>query len=264
MGNCVAHSGFCWWLILGAITDRISCEAGLPAAENQNVGGAAMAGWLLTKGLAAVELAFVICAVWLTATISRAEDGSGTVRSADTIAIAPANDSAAPPSTVTKSVGVAESTDTGAAAPATDSTATPPAPKTPLQQAVFEIKATAADLARLTAAQRRKWETAVASLPSFCQDWSRMLHDREVNNLLHLQWQGGPGGETATYTGYGTVENCQAKESSEGVPIGKVTYEERNYALYGKSIDDAKAHPQLTRVTRTLEIFSYEKDRWFY
>jgi len=231
-----------------------------------------MALWPLRKGLAVVvpELALVVCVVWLTAATSRAEDRSGAAQSADTIAVAPASSSIAPALTVTKSVAIADSSDTGAVAPslsavpATDSPASSAAPKTALQQAVFEIKATAADLARLTVAQRRKWETAVASLPSFCQDWNRMLHDREVNNLLHLQWQTGPGGETATYTGYGTVQNCQAKESSEGVPIGKVYYEERNYALSGKSIDDAKAHPQVTRVTQTLEIFSYEKDRWFY
>ncbi len=91
-----------------------------------------------------------------------------------------------------------------------------------------------------------------------------MLHDREVNNLSHLEWHQQQGYQTATYTGYGKVQGCQAKESDEGVPIGKVSYQEMNYYLAGKSVDDAKSHPKLLGTTNTLEIFSFEKDRWFY
>jgi len=119
-------------------------------------------------------------------------------------------------------------------------------------------------LARLTKAEQKKWELATASLPGFCQDWNRMLHDREVNNLAHLEWHQQQGFQTATYTGYGQVQGCQAKESDEGVPIGKVSYQEMSYYLAGKSVDDAKSHPKLLGTTNTLEIFSFEKDRWFY
>jgi len=129
---------------------------------------------------------------------------------------------------------------------------------------VVEIKDLAERLARLTEGQRRKWKEAQAALPGFCQDWDRMLHDREVNNLSHLEWHQQQGYQTATYTGYGKVQACQAKESDEGVPICKVTYQEMNYYLAGKSIDEAKSHPKLLGTTNTLEIFSWEKDRWFY
>jgi hypothetical protein len=37
-----------------------------------------------------------------------------------------------------------------------------------------------------------------------------------------------------------------------------------SYYLAGKSVDDAKSHPKLLGTTNTLEIFSFEKDRWFY
>jgi len=119
-------------------------------------------------------------------------------------------------------------------------------------------------VAHLTAALKKKWNQAVAALPSFCGEWQRMLHDREVNNLAHLQWQQKQGYATATYVGYGKILGCKAKESEEGVPLGKVVYEERDYYLAGKTPADAEAHPQLMRTTNTLEIFSWEKDRWFY
>ncbi|MGH7840067.1 MAG: hypothetical protein ACRETH_00630 [Steroidobacteraceae bacterium] len=222
----------------------------------------------LAKKVAVVVV--LVCAVGLAAATSRAQDdgtvapvsNTNAVAAAPASASAPGDSSVVRPATDTPAIESAAPSTTTASAP--DSTVAPAARKTALQKAVFEIKATAQDLARLTAAQRRKWQVAVASLPGFCQDWNRMLHDREVNNLLHLHWHSSADGATATYIGYGTVENCQAKESSEGVPIGKVTYEERDYALSGRNIDDAKTHPQLMRTSKTLEIFSYEKDRWFY
>jgi hypothetical protein len=133
-----------------------------------------------------------------------------------------------------------------------------------LQEVKATIDSAGATLGRLTSAQRRKWERATAALPAFCHDWDRMLHDRELNNLAHLQWHERGGYETAIYTGYGKVQSCQAKESDEGVPIGKVIYQEMSYYLVGKTIDDAKTHPKVIGTTNTLEIFSWEKDRWFY
>jgi len=139
-----------------------------------------------------------------------------------------------------------------------------PALATEWQGVKADVRATAEAIARLTTDQRQKWDSAVAALPSFCHEWESLLHDREVENLTHLIWKDHDGYETATYTGYGKVRGCEAKESAEGVPIGKVTYDEKNYYLVGKSIDEAKSHPKLLGTTNTLEIFSWEKDRWFY
>jgi len=114
-------------------------------------------------------------------------------------------------------------------------------------------------------AERVRYEKAAARFPSFCHDWQRMLHDRETNNLQHLTWQTRDGAQTSTYTGYGQVETCETKESVEGVPIGKLSYEEMIYYLAGKNADEARhAPPKLIHQTHTLEIFSWEKDKWFY
>ena len=127
-----------------------------------------------------------------------------------------------------------------------------------------DIKSTAEVLERLSADQRRKWDTAVAALPGFCHEWERLLHNREVDNLTHLNWKFRDGYQTATYIGYSKIEACEAKESAQGIPIGKVVYDEKNYYLAGKTVDEAKNNPKLLGTTSTLEIFSWEKDRWFY
>jgi hypothetical protein len=136
-----------------------------------------------------------------------------------------------------------------------------PAPKNPdpLTAAMAALPATLSTLAR------HEFETAFRKLPSFCQDWQSKLHEREINNLAHVAWQEKNGYETATYVGYGKVNGCLCKESAEGVPIGKVTYDEYQYYLVGKSLNEAKvAKPKLTGTTRTLEIFSWDKEQWFY
>jgi hypothetical protein len=116
-----------------------------------------------------------------------------------------------------------------------------------------------------TPALRRTYERAASLFPTFCQDWERLLHEREVNNLEHLSWREQGGLETATYTGYGKVESCECKASKEGLPIGKISYEEINYLLTGKTMDQAKhSSPKLTGHIETLEIFSWEKNGWFY
>jgi hypothetical protein len=114
-------------------------------------------------------------------------------------------------------------------------------------------------------AERAQYEEAAARFPDFCHNWQRMLHDREINNLRHLTWQTRDGAQTSTYTGYGQVETCETKESVEGVPIGKILYQEMVYYLSGKSADEAlHAPPRLLHESHTLEIFSWEKDKWFY
>ena len=117
----------------------------------------------------------------------------------------------------------------------------------------------------LSPAQRRTYLLASSVFASFCHDWERLLHEREVNNLDHLSWREDGGMETATYTGYGKVESCECKESKEGLPIGKIGYEEISYSIAGKTVNDARrAVPKLIHQIKTLEIFSWEKDRWFY
>jgi len=117
----------------------------------------------------------------------------------------------------------------------------------------------------LTPAQRGIYQRAASAFSSFCHDWDRMLHEREVDNLDHLSWRKDGGLETATYTGYGKVESCECKASKEGTPIGKIRYQERNYSIVGKTIDQARrATPKLTHEINALEIFSWDKGKWFY
>jgi hypothetical protein len=114
-------------------------------------------------------------------------------------------------------------------------------------------------------AEEARYNQAAAKFVDFCHDWQRMLHDRESNNLSHLTWQTRGGVQTTTYTGYGQVEGCETKESAEGVPIGKISYPEMIYNLTGKTPDEARhAPPKIVHQTHTLEIFSWEKDKWFY
>ena len=119
--------------------------------------------------------------------------------------------------------------------------------------------------ASLTTLARHEFETAFRKLPSFCHDWQTKLHEREINNLANLAWEERSGYQTATYVGYGKVDGCLCKESAQGVPIGKVTYDEYQYYLVGKTLNDAKAAtPKLTGTTHTMEIFSWDKEQWYY
>jgi hypothetical protein len=132
-------------------------------------------------------------------------------------------------------------------------------------QGAAPAKSSISDLELLIPAQRRAYQRAAAAFNSFCHDWERLLHDREGNNLDHLSWRKDGGMEVATYTGYGRVESCECKQSKEGLPIGKIRYAEKNYSIAGKTIDQARhAVPKLTHEISTLEIFSWDKGRWFY
>jgi hypothetical protein len=142
--------------------------------------------------------------------------------------------------------------------------ATVPAPTIPLG-ASGVVNAEMRKFIFRSPAERVRYEKAAARFPDFCHDWQRMLRDRENNNLEHLTWQTLDGARTSTYTGYGQVEKCETKESVEGVPIGKISYLETVYFLSGKSTDEARhAPPKVIHQTHTLEIFSWEKDKWFY
>ncbi|MBV8773201.1 MAG: hypothetical protein JO166_12865 [Deltaproteobacteria bacterium] len=117
----------------------------------------------------------------------------------------------------------------------------------------------------LTPAQRRVYRRAASAFGLFCQHWENLLHEREVNNLGHLSWRNDGGLETAVYTGYGKVESCECRASKEGLPIGKIRYEEINYSIAGKTINEARhAAPKLVNEISTLEIFSWDKGKWFY
>jgi hypothetical protein len=199
---------------------------------------------------------------WLIASPSWAQTDAVAAVQPPAATIAPADAQVAPAGSILKAPADAKSPDVVAAV--TTGGANSPAASSEAQKVEVVIEQLGERLERLSTAERKKWELATASLPGFCQDWNRMLHDREVNNLSHLEWHQQQGYQTATYTGYGKVQGCQAKESDEGVPIGKVSYQEMNYYLAGKSVDDAKSHPKLLGTTNTLEIFSFEKDRWFY
>ena len=112
----------------------------------------------------------------------------------------------------------------------------------------------------MTLLERRKYESAAAAFPAFCLDWERRLHERELDNLTHIERQQRNGYQTATYVGYGKIESCETKPMVHGLPIGKLRYQEQNYYLVGKTIDEARqAKPKLIGVTNTLEIFSSGK-----
>jgi hypothetical protein len=128
-----------------------------------------------------------------------------------------------------------------------------------------EVKAEIQRITEGTPAERRLYARAAAAFPHFCQDWARMLRDRETNNLSSLNWQEKSGYETANYVGYSPIKTCECKESAEGIPLGKVTYDEENYYVVGKTIDEAKHNPpKVVGITHTLEIFSWDQNKWFY
>ncbi len=202
----------------------------------------------------------------------------------------PQADEAAAPSTISKTPPSASSQNVqSAVAHAVDNTAPNPAVTNQLPSAVSSTAAALANhetadlsalhdptlhaklndvLKKLTPERQRlnkEYEEAAALFPSFCQDWDRKLHDREVNNLAHLIWKFENGLETALYTGYSHIESCETHQSPQGFSIGKITYEEYRYKISGKTEEEAK-HTHATPVddTHTTEIFRWEKGKWFY
>ena len=145
------------------------------------------------------------------------------------------------------------------------STVGPAKTANPATNATSTVQLPVDDVELLSPSQQRTYRRAASAFTSFCHDWERLLHEREVNNLEHLSWRTDGGMETASYTGYGKVESCECKASKEGLPIGKIRYEEIIYSIAGKSIDEARhAAPKLMHEINTLEIFSWDKGKWFY
>lgn len=110
-----------------------------------------------------------------------------------------------------------------------------------------------------------EFRKASAQFPDFCKHWEQDLRDRETNNLSKLKFVPKEGYETATYTAYGKVSGCESHQSKDGYSIGKITYEEFEYYIAGRSQDEARhAAPKTVSDTHTTEIFRFDNGKWFY
>lgn len=109
----------------------------------------------------------------------------------------------------------------------------------------------------------RQFETAAARFPAFCEKWGRLLQQRDVNDVDHINWKLKDGWETGTYTGYSKIKTCSCKQS-EGFAIGKLSYDEVTYYVAGKTKEEARqARPRITSITTTTEIFRWNHGKWF-
>jgi hypothetical protein len=110
-----------------------------------------------------------------------------------------------------------------------------------------------------------EFRKASALFPDFCKHWEQDLHDRETNNLSNLKFVPKEGYETATYTAYGKIAACESHQSKDGYSIGKITYEEFEYYIVGRSEAEARhAAPKTVSDTHTTEIFRWDNGKWFY
>jgi hypothetical protein len=108
-----------------------------------------------------------------------------------------------------------------------------------------------------------RFDHAAVSFPDFCRDWQRKLHDRELNNLENISWKDQNGWKTATYLSYSPVKTCSCKPSTGGVPIGELTYQETEFYLAGRTVEEARhAQPKPVGITNTTEIFRWDKTKW--
>jgi hypothetical protein len=161
-----------------------------------------------------------------------------------------------------------KSADTGKTAVAAPSTAAEPnAQASPAEKKSLKkkVKAALQKVNPMRLVRDREFKKASAVFPAFCKDWERKLHDREVNNQGHIAFQQKDGWSTGIYTGYGPVQKCECHQSTDGYSIGKVTYDEFQYYVTGKTSDEAKhAKPKVTDTTATTELFRWDKNKWFY
>ena len=242
------------------------------AAQKGSMMVGALTGWL--AGSVATALTVTLLAAPLALgqqTDQRSEQTLASSHPSDAAELAPQPADVKPAgSTILKS---AQIPDTAQASPAAvvpvAATVNLPANATvqqssPPTSAASTASAMVASFLPMTGAQRLKFEQGAAVFPSFCHDWERRLHERESNNLDHLTWQARNGYQTATYTGYSTIESCETKPTRTTL-IGKLTYEELDYYIIGKSVDEAKhSTPKIVGKTKTLEIFSWDRNKWFY
>jgi hypothetical protein len=149
-----------------------------------------------------------------------------------------------------------------AASTALTATAVAPAEKKTLGQ---KVKALVAKLTPDRIKRDIEFRIASAQFPDFCKHWEQDLRDRETNNLSKLKFVPKEGYETATYTAYGKVSGCESHQSKDGYSIGKITYEEFEYYIAGRSQDEARhAAPRTVSDTHTTEIFRFDNGKWFY
>jgi hypothetical protein len=107
------------------------------------------------------------------------------------------------------------------------------------------------------------FDRASDSFPAFCKDWERRLHDRELNNEENVTWKDQAGYKTGTYLAYSPVKTCACKRSTGGVPIGELTYQETEYYLAGRTVEEARhASPKPVGITNTTEIFRWDRTKW--
>jgi hypothetical protein len=107
------------------------------------------------------------------------------------------------------------------------------------------------------------FDRASESFPAFCKDWERRLHDRELNNQESMSWKDQDGFKTGTYLAYSPIKTCNCKRSTGGVPIGELTYQETEYYLAGRTVEEARhAQPKQVGVTNTTEIFRWDRTKW--
>jgi hypothetical protein len=136
------------------------------------------------------------------------------------------------------------------------------APKQTIRQ---KVKALVAKLTPDRIKRDLEFKKAAAMFPDFCKHWQEDLREREQNNLSNLKFSLKDGFETATYTAYGKIAGCESHQSKDGYSIGKITYEEFEYYLAGKSEEQARhATPKTVLDTHTTEIFRWENGKWFY
>jgi len=154
---------------------------------------------------------------------------------------------------------------TPAAAPdstALTATAVSPAEKKTLGQ---KVKALVSKLTPDRIKRDIEFRKASALFPDFCKHWEQDLHDRETNNLSKLKFVEKGGYQTATYTAYGKIAACESHQSKDGYSIGKISYEEFEYYIVGRSEDEARhAPPKTVSDTHTTEIFRWDNGKWFY
>jgi hypothetical protein len=137
-----------------------------------------------------------------------------------------------------------------------------PGPKKTLGQ---KVKALVAKLTPDRIKRDIEFRKASALFPDFCKHWEQDLRDREANNILNLKFNEKDGYETATYTAYGKIAACESHQSKDGYSIGKITYEEFEYYIAGRSQDEARrAVPKTVSDTHTTEIFRWDEGKWFY
>lgn len=110
----------------------------------------------------------------------------------------------------------------------------------------------------------REFQVAKDAFGGFCQHWHQELVDRQVNDASHVKWKMQNGVETGTYVAYGPIESCTCQQASNGVPVGNLTYNELDYTLTGKTIEQAKHSKPSVSVVPTREIFSWDKGKWYY